>query len=56
MTANGKDHVTGGVGMRRKIVEEHVAGALGFHGGSGLTVGNFVERHDDGLVDGTTVV
>ena len=59
--ANSKHHVAGviadcGIGMRGKVVKEHVAGSLGFFCRSGLVVGDFVEGGDDYGITPTRVV
>ena len=56
--AHGEDHVAGvvayfGIGMRGKVVEEHVAGSLGVLGGRCLAVGDFVEGDYDSRIAAT---
>ena len=45
-----------GVRVSGKIVEEHVASLFSFLSWPGLIVGDFVERNNDGGINGATVV
>ena len=50
---DSEDHIAGvvanrSIGMRRQVIKKHITGLAGVLGGSGLTVGNFVQRDDDG--------
>ena len=51
--ADSEDHIAGmvanrGIRMRGQVIKKHVTGFVGVFSGSGLTVGNFVQRDDDG--------
>ena len=62
VSAYGEDHIAGvganrGIGMRRQVVEKHVAGLLfGVVCGRCLTVGNFFQRDNDGRIATAGVV
>ena len=60
--ADGKDHIAGmvaanrGIRVCRQVIEKHVTGFVGVFGGSSLTVGNFVQRDNDGGIATTGVI
>ena len=60
--AYGEDHIAGvvancGIGMRGQVlIEKHIAGLFGVVCGRCLTVGNFIQRDNDGRIATARVV